>query len=333
MMASMLAARYDTSGPEMGAVRIVEMDVPEPGEGEVLVRVAVSGVNPTDWKSRTTGGLTTGGLPWVVPNQDGAGILEATGPGVDHDRVGELVWLYECQWQRAMGSAAQWIVLPEHQAVPLPERTSLDVGAGLGIPAMTAHRTLFEEGPIDGDTVLVQGGAGAVGHATIQLAARAGGRVAATVSSPEKAQLATEAGAELVVNYREEDVVARLREWAPDGVDRIVEVAIAANLATDGAVLAPYGTIATYGAPDGPLEVSRDLIAKNARIDFVLVYTMPDEAKRAAVADITHSLEEDALRPLPVQRFPLEETQAAHEAVEGGFVGKVLIDVPQEDAP
>jgi NADPH2:quinone reductase len=332
MMPPMLAARYDTSGPDKGAISIVEMDVPEPGAGEVLVRVAVSGVNPTDWKSRTGGGLTTGGMEWVVPNQDGAGVLEATGPGVDHDRVGELVWLYECQWQRPMGSAAQWIVLPEHQAVPLPERTSLEHGAGLGIPAMTAHRTLFEEGPIDGDTVLVQGGAGAVGHAAIQLAVRAGARVAATVSSAEKAQLAEQAGAALVVNYREEDVVARLREWAPDGVDRVVEVAIAANLATDGAVLAPYGTIASYGAPDGPLELSLDLIAKNARIDFVLVYTMPDEAKRAAVTDITHALEADALRPLPAQRFPLEETQAAHEAVEGGFVGKVLIDVPQDDA-
>jgi NADPH:quinone reductase len=195
MMPAMLAARYDTSGPDRGEISIVEMDVPEPGEGEVLVRVAVSGVNPTDWKSRTTGGLTTAGMPWVVPNQDGAGTLEATGPGVDHDRVGELVWLYECQWQRAMGSAAQWIVLPEHQAVPLPEHVSLDAGAGLGIPAMTAHRALFEEGPIDGDTVLVQGGAGAVGHAAIQLAVRAGARVAATVSSAEKARLAEEAGA------------------------------------------------------------------------------------------------------------------------------------------
>jgi NADPH2:quinone reductase len=327
----MLAAVYDTSGPDAGQIRIVEMDVPEPGEGEVLVRVGVSGVNPTDWKSRTTGGLTTGGLSWVVPNQDGAGILEATGPGVDHDRVGEPVWLFECQWQRAMGCAAQWITLPEHQAVPLPDGIGLDHGAGLGIPAMTAHRALFADGPIDGDTVLVQGGAGAVGHAAIQLAVRAGARVVATVSTAEKAKLAEEAGAALVVNYREQDVPEAIRAWAPDGVDRIVEVAISANLATDGAVLAPYGTIATYGAPDGPLPPSRDLIAKNARIDFVLVYTMPDEAKRAAVADITHALEEGALRPLPTARFALAEAQAAHEAVEGGFVGKVLIDVPQAD--
>jgi NADPH:quinone reductase len=327
-----LAARYDTSGPDQGRVRVEDVPVPEPGPGEVLVRVEVSGVNPTDWKTRTTGGLTAGDFDVIVPDQDGAGELEAVGPGVDHARVGELVWLYECQWRRAQGSAAQFIVLPEHQAVPLPENATLEQGAGLGIPAMTAHRALFADGAIDGDAVLVHGGAGAVGHAAIQLAARRGARVATTVSSPEKARLASEAGAELVVNYREEDVVEAVRAWAPDGVDRIVEVAISANLATDGAVLAPYGTIATYGAPDGPLPPSRDLIAKNARIDFVLVYTMPDEAKRDAVAEITEALAEGRLQPLPTRRFPLEETQAAHEAVEGGFVGKVLIDIPQPPA-
>ena len=331
----MLAARYDTSGPEPGQIRIVEMERPQPGEGEVLVRVCVSGVNPTDWKSRTGGGQagTARGFAWVVPNQDGAGIIEEAGPGVDHDRVGEPVWLWECQWGRAMGSAAQYIVLPEHQAVPLPDTASMDHGAGLGIPAMTAHRCVFADGPVDGAAILVHGGAGAVGHAAIQLAARAGARVAATVSSAEKGTLAEEAGAALIVNYREQDVAAALRDWAPGGVDRIVEVAISANLETDGAVLAPSGTIASYGAPDGPLPPSRDLITKNARVEFVLVYTMPDEAKRAAVADITHALEEAALRPLPTTRFPLEETQAAHEAVEAGYVGKVLIDVPQEPDP
>jgi NADPH:quinone reductase len=333
MMAGMLAARYDTAGSDAGQIRIVEMEVPEPGEGEVLVRVCVSGVNPTDWKTRTTGGLTAGDFSWIVPNQDGAGIVEDTGPGVDHDRVGEPVWLWECQWQRAMGTAAQYIVVPEHHAVPLPDHATLDMGAGLGIPAMTAHRCLFADGAIDGASILVHGGAGAVGHAAIQLAARAGARVATTVSGPEKAQLAKQAGAGLVVNYREEDVVEALRGWAPHGVDRVVEVAIAANLELDGAVLAPYGTIATYGAPDGPLPPSRDLIAKNARLEFVLVYTMPDEAKRQAVADITHALEEDALQPLPTRHFPLEEAQAAHEAVEGGYIGKVLIDVPQEPDP
>ena len=174
--------------------------------------------------------------------------------------------------------------------------------------------------------MLVQGGAGAVGHAAIQLAVRGGARVAATVSSEAKAQLARDAGAELVVNYREEDVVEAVGAWGP--VDRVVEVAISANLETDAAVLAPTGAIASYGAPDGPLPPSRDMIARNASIHFVLVYTMPDEAKREAVTEITRALEEGALRPMPTAHYALDDTQAAHEAVEGGFVGKVIIDVP-----
>jgi NADPH:quinone reductase len=334
-MAGMLAARYDTTGSEHGRIRIVETEQPVPGDGEVLVRVCVSGVNPTDWKSRKAGGqgMTSAGFGWIIPNQDGAGIVEDTGPGVDHARVGEPVWLWECQWQRAMGTAAQYIVLPERQAVPLPENATLDQGAGLGIPAMTAHRALFADGSIDGASILVHGGAGAVGQAAIQLAAWAGARVATTVSSDEKAEIARAAGAGLVVNYREEDVAEVIRGWAPHGVDRVVEVAVDENLELDGIVLAPYGAIATYGAPEGPLPPSRDLIAKNARLQFVLVYTMPDDAKHDAVVAITRALEEDALQPLPIKRFPLEETEAAHEAVEAGFVGKVLIDVPQEPDP
>ena len=321
----MRAARYPTAGPDAGRIDLVDLPVPEPGEGEVLVRVHASGVNPTDWKTRLGGGLT-GGFDAIVPNQDGAGEIERVGPGVDPGRVGERVWLWECQWQRAHGSAAQWIALPERQAVRLPDAISLEHGAGLGIPAMTAHRTLFAHGPIDGARVLVQGGAGAVGHAAIQLAVRGGARVATTVSSEEKAQLAREAGAELVVNYREQDVVEAVRAWGP--VDRVIEVAIAANLETDGAVLQRSGAIASYGAPDGPLPPNFDLIVKNASIHLVLVYTMPEEAKRQAVADISSALQDGALRPLPVARFAFEEAQAAHEAVEGGFIGKVVIDVP-----
>jgi NADPH:quinone reductase len=323
---AMLAARYDTSGPEQGRIRIEDVPVPEPGPGEVLVRVEVSGVNPTDWKTRTTGGLTAGSFDVIVPNQDGAGELEAVGPGVDHARVGELVWLYECQWQRAQGSAAQFIVLPEHQAVPLPERATLDDGAGLGIPAMTAHRALFADGPIDGDAVLVHGGAGAVGHAAIQLAVWAGARVAATVSSAEKGELARGAGAELVVNYREQDVAAAVRDWAPDGVRRIVEVDLR-NLPADAAVIGDGGGIGAYARGDEPVEMPWDLFTRNATLDLVLVYTMPAAAKQAAIDAIGEALRSGALRPLPFTRFPLEQTQAAHEAVEAGAVGKVLVDV------
>jgi NADPH:quinone reductase len=325
---TMRAVRYPTSGPHTGELELVELPVPSPGPGEVLVRVRVSGVNPTDWKARARPGWTTAGFDDVVPNQDGAGEIEAVGQGVDAGRVGERVWLYDCQWQRWQGSAAQWIALPAEQAVTLPDGVSFDQGAGLGIPAMTAHRALFADGPLRDAAVLVQGGAGAVGHAAIQLAARAGAHVAATVSSAEKARLASDAGAELVVNYRDEDVVAAVRGWAPDGVDRVIEVAIAANAATDAGVVTSQGVIASYGAPDGPIEPQPGLMAQNAIVRFVLVYTMPAAAKRAAVAEITGALREGALRPLPTTRFPLEETAAAHKAVEDGFVGKVLIDVP-----
>jgi NADPH:quinone reductase len=330
----MLAARYDTAGSQAGLIRTVEMERPEPAQGEVLVRVRVSGVNPTDYKSRRTGGLTTGGFGWIVPNQDGAGELEAVGPGVDPGRVGERVWLYECQWQRAMGSAAQWVAIGEHQAVPLPEHTSLDQGAGLGIPAMTAHRALFADGPIDGATVLVQGGAGAVGHAAIQLARWGGARVIATVSGDEKAKLGRAAGADHVVNYRSADAVEQIRRDATDGVDVIVELAPSANAALDAEVLAANGTVAVYATDGGnELELSvRDLMYRNVRYQFVLVYTVPREVKDQAVADVAAAVADGALpvgadAGLPLHRFPLDQTGAAHDAVERGAIGKVLVDV------
>jgi NADPH:quinone reductase len=322
----MLAARYPTSGQDAGTIRVERVARPEPGPGEVLVAVAVSGVNPTDWKARVT--AASDAPAWVIPNQDGAGVVVAVGDGVADDRVGERVWLWQAQWQRASGTAAEYVALPAAQAVALPEGTSLDLGAGLGIPAMTAHRCLFADGPLGpADHVLVQGGAGAVGHAAIQLARRAGARVAATVSGPEKGALAAAAGAELVVDYRREDVAGRIREWAPDGVARIVEVDLARNLEHDAALVASGGAIVVYARTSEPIQPPWALMTANARIDFMLVYTMPDAAKRAAVDDITAALREGALSELPATRFPLVDTAAAHDAVQGGAVGKVLIDV------
>lgn len=325
----MLAARYPTSGPQRGVLELADLPRPAPQAGEVLVRVAVSGVNPTDYKTRLGSSTVAPAADWVVPNQDGAGVVEAVGAGVEEARVGERVWLFEAQWQRSHGTAAEWIALPAEQAVPLPEHASLDLGAQLGIPAMTAHRCLFADGPLaTGAPVLVHGGAGAVGHAAIELARRAGARVAATVSSAEKGELAAAAGAELVVNYRTEDVVAAVREWAAEGVSRIVEVDLAANVATDAELLAHGGVISAYASSQDPAPPMRRLMRLNATIGFVLVYTMPAEAKRAAVRDIAQALEERALTSLPVIRFPLAEIAAAHGAVEAGAVGKVLVDVP-----
>ena len=332
----------ETGGPEV--LRLVEREARRPGQGEVRVSVRVSGVNPTDWKARRGGrGGTELPFPEVVPNQDGAGTIDAVGPGVDVGRVGERVWLWEAAWQRADGTAQEAVVLPAHQVVRLPDDVSFDVGASLGIPALTAHRclTVSELGPrelsagaLDGQTVLVAGGAGAVGHAAIQLARWAGARVVTTVSSEEKATLAHAAGAAHVVNYRNRDAAAEIRAVAPDGVDVVVEVAPAANAALDSAVLAPNGTVAAY-ATDGGNELELGvwrLMSRNIRYQFVLVYTVPVTAKDQAVADVAAAVADGALpggedAGLPLHRFPLERTAAAHAAVEGGAVGKVLIDV------
>jgi NADPH2:quinone reductase len=324
---TMLAARYRTSGDDAGRLEVVEVPRPQPGAGEVLVRVAVAGVNPSDWKSRRRGG-TTAGHDFVIPGQDGAGEVVAVGEGVDSARVGEAVWLFEGQWQRAGGTAAQWIAIDTSRAVKLPVGVSFAQGAGLGIPAMTAHRCLYADGPVAGAAVLVHGGAGAVGHAAIELARHGGARVATTVSSDEKSRLAAAAGAELVVNYRSEDVVEAIRAWAPEGVARVVDVDIAGNLGVDTKVVAPNGAIASYLVRPEPVVLRRELMANNVTVRFVLVYSMPEQAKLDAVETIHAALRDGSLTPLPETRFPLSEIGAAHDAVESGTVGKVLVDLP-----
>jgi NADPH:quinone reductase len=329
-------------GPEV--LRVVERPVPEPGLGEVRVAVRVSGVNPTDWKARRDDG-GDGRLPFpeIVPNQDGAGSVHAVGDGVDPSRIGERVWLWEAAWQRADGTAQAFVVLPERQAVRLPDGVSFDVGASLGIPALTAHRclTVSQLGPtrlapgvLGAQTVLVAGGAGAVGHGAIQLARWAGARVITTVSGDEKAKLAHAAGADHVVNYRSNDAAGQIRGLAPDGVDILVELAPAVNAALDAAVLAANGTVAVYGNDGGnDLDLSvGELTFRNIRYQFVLVYTVPPPAKDQAVADVAVAAADGALpvgeaAGLPIHRFPLDRTAEAHAAVERGAVGKVLIDV------
>ena len=325
----MLAACYPTSGPSAGKLEVRDLPEPSPGAGEVLVRVAVSGVNPTDWKARGPGALTAAPGALVTPNQDGAGTIEAVGPGVDPERIGQRVWLYNAAWQRVGGTAAQWAALPAEQAVALPDGASFDLGASLGIPAMTAHRCLFAGGELEpGTPVLVHGGAGAVGHAAIELAAWRGLRIATTVSSPEKAALARDAGAQLVADYRTEDVVEAVRAWAPDGVARVIDVDLAGNLALNARLLAAGGAISGYAGAGAATELPRGLMFLNAAVEFVLVYTIPEPAKAAAVADITRALQDGAMTPLPLHRFALSDIAAAHDAVRDGIVGKVLVDIP-----
>jgi NADPH2:quinone reductase len=324
----MRAALYDRHGSTREVLRVENIERPEPGPGEVRVRVEVSGVNPTDWKSRS--GATPRPIDeFQIPHHDGAGVIDAVGEGVDPGRIGQRVWLYMAAGGRRWGTAAEWTVVPEHAAVPLPDSASAELGASLGVPAMTAHRCLFADGPVDGKTVLVAGGAGAVGHFTIELAKRAGARVIATVSGPHKAELAAKAGADLVVNYREPDAAEQVSSFAgPGGVDHVVEVALGANLQLDLAVVRrPDARIVTYAADAAdPVLPVRACMTANVVLRFVLLYGVPPDALSQAARDISAALADGALTELPVIRYPLDEIAAAHEAVEGGAViGKVLI--------
>jgi NADPH2:quinone reductase len=322
----MRAAVYRRRGPARQVLEVVDLPVPDPGPGEVRVRVHVSGVNPTDWKARS--GADPLDVEFQVPNQDGAGVIDAVGDGVDPARVGERVWLYFAAWRRQFGTAAEFVCLPEAQAVRMPDDSPFELGASLGIPALTAHRCLFVDRDVAGRTVLVAGGAGAVGHAAIELARRAGATVVATVSGEEKAELARQAGAHHVVNYREPDAAARIRAAGPGGVHRIVEVAPAANLRLDLEVAAPNASIAIYANDGGdPTVPTGALMRANIALRFVLVYTMGEEAVRQAVEHVSDALADQALTMLPVLRFPLERIADAHDAVEQGAVGKVLVDL------
>jgi NADPH2:quinone reductase len=318
------AALYDRYGPAAEVLRVEEVERPEPGPGEVRVKVAVSAVNPTDYKSR--GGSTPRPIDgFQIPHHDGAGVIDAVGEGVDPVRVGQRVWLWFAAFGRRWGTAAEWTVVPGRQAVPLPEGASMELGASLGVPAMTAHRCLFADGPVAGKTVLVAGGAGAVGHFAIQLARRAGAQVITTVSGPEKAELARQAGADHVVNYRDADAASQIKAVAPQ-VDRVVEVALGANLALDLALAGPGTVIVTYAAEaSDPVLPVRACMTANAVLRFILLYGVPAGALDLAVADISAALAEGALTQLPEHRFALPGIVAAHEAAEAGPTGKVLV--------
>ena len=320
----MKAASYDRYGPAAEVLGVREVERPAPGPGEVLVKVAISAVNPTDWKSRS--GATPRPIEgFQIPHHDGAGVIEAVGDGVDPARAGQRVWLWLAAAGRRWGTAAEWTVVPQDQAVPLPDGASLELGASLGVPAMTAYWCVFADGPVDGQTVLVAGGAGAVGHFAIELAARAGARVIATASGPEKAELARKAGAAHVVNYRDADAADQIRAAASQ-TDRVIEVALGANLALDLAVARPGSMIVTYAAePADPMLPVRACMTANVTLRFVLLFGVPRPVLRRAAADITAALTEGALTGLPVHRFGLSDIVAAHEAAEAGPLGKVLV--------
>ena len=327
----MRAVYYERKGPAAKVLVLGKLPDPEAGAGEVRVRIHFSGINPTDTKLRGGwDGSMEMPFPRVIPHQDGAGVIDAVGPGVPRSRIGERVWVYEAQRGRAFGTAAEYVAIPSENAVTLPEGASFETGACLGIAGMTAHRCLFQDGGIQGQTVLVAGGGGAVGHAAIQLAKWGGARVAATVSRPEQDKVAREAGADLVVHRKNENPAERIKEFTRGlGLDRVVEVAFEANLELNRAVLKANGVISTYssGTPDSAPRIPFTAIMRQGiTVHFILVYVMPREAHWAAARDLNTALEAGRYRPHVARVFALDETAAAHGALEsGGTVGKILI--------
>lgn len=324
MSSTMRAIRYDRTGPAREVLQLLAVPLPEPGPGEVRVRLHASGVNPSDVKARRA---PQPRHPLVTPHSDGAGVIEAVGEGVPAGRVGERVWLFNGQWKRPFGTAAEYVSLPERLAVPLPQGVSFETAACLGIPALTAWEAVHGEDAGDGETVLVQGGAGAVGHLAVQFAARAGKRVIASVSSADKAALALSAGASAVVDYRSEGVAARIAELtAGRGVDRVIEVNLSANAATYTRVVRPGGRVTVYGSDNWQAVLPlMDYLVHGLALRFFIVYELNAQQLAAGIAGV-HAALAKGLDVKIAARFGLAETAAAHEMVEAGRqVGNVVV--------
>jgi len=330
----MRAAVYRRTGPAADVLDVTTLPDPTPGPGEVLVAVQASGINPADVKRRAGWGGMAMGHDLIVPHCDGAGVIVALGAGVDPSRIGERVWVYNAQGGygtlgRACGTAADLIAIDAAQAVPLPDALGMAQGACLGVPAMTAHRCVFADGPVAGQTVLVQGGAGAVGHLAVQMARLGGARVLATVSGPEGRAHAQAAGADTVIDRRAKDVAARVLDLTGGaGVDRIIEVDFAANLATDAAVIAPNGWIATYSCSSNPQPVLPyyAFASKGANLRFVQGFNLPRAAQAEAIAFL--AAHADRLDVAIGASFALDDIAAAHQRVEQGGIGNVVVMLP-----
>jgi NADPH2:quinone reductase len=327
----MHAAYYTRVGPARDVLTVGEVETPRPGPGEVRVRLATSGVNPSDVKSRA--GLRTRDLPFprIVPHSDGAGVIDAVGTGVAPQRVGERVWVWNAAWGRPSGTAAEYVVLPAAQAVPLPANTGFDAGACLGIPALTAYHAVHCNDGVDGRTVLVAGGAGGVGHYAVQFARLGGARqVIATVSSEAKGALARAAGADVTLDYRTEDIGSRCLELTGGaGVDRVIELDLAANLKADLSAVRRDGEITVYGSGQPEIAVPFfPSIVKNVRYQFFIVYNLSEADRARALGGLTRLLEAGRLQHNVAARLPLARIAEAHELVESGrAAGNVVVEI------
>ena len=327
---AMKAVWYEATGAARDVLRFGDLPTPEAGPGEVLIRIKTSGVNPSDVKSRA--GLR-GPIPFerVIPHSDGAGFIEAVGAGVPPSRIGERVWIWNAAWRRAFGTSAEFLSIPSAHAVLLPDNTGFEAGACLGIPASTAYHGVFADGPVEGQTILVTGGAGAVGHYAIQFAKYGGAQVLTSVSSDVKAAHARTAGADHVINYK----TGSVREMVMDlthgaGVDRVIDVEFGGNLAEVAPVLKSGAVIATYGsmADPNPAIPFYDLMFRNVTLRMYLVYLLSEVARKQTTDGINSALASGKITHAVARRVPLTDTAAAHELVEAASeIGNIVIDI------
>jgi NADPH:quinone reductase len=323
----MRAAIYKTTGPAAEVLEVEELPTPQPGVGEVRVKLAFSGANPSDVKSRSGASNRGWNFPVTIPHSDGAGVIDAVGAGVDAGLAGRRVWVYNGQWERAFGTAAQYIALPAAQAVPLPGSVSFEAGASIGIPLMTAFHAVAACGSLIGRTVIVAGAAGSVGHYATQLARIAGAHVIALISSEAKAKIAREAGAHETVNYREEDVAARIKALTGGrGASCIIDLDAAGNGKHYAAWLEFGGKAVIYGSnakdvsvPFGPM------ISNFVTMYFFIVYRLPQQQMRETIEGITQLLDAGLLTHPEPAIYALDDIAAAHQRIEAGANAKVLI--------
>lgn len=326
----MKAALYRRTGPAVDVLQIVDRDLPVPAAGQVRVKIHASGVNPTDTKTRAGIFPIQSAWSYVIPHHDGAGVIEAVGPGVPAQRVGERVWLHSVQWGGVEGTAAEFAVTSAENAVVLPDRVSFEAGATFGVPLLTAYHAVTMDGPVEGRIILVQGGAGAVGNYAVQIAKQKGATVIATVSSRPKADAARAAGADHVVNYKDEELIDRVQSITNGvGVDHVVEVNLGTNAPLLPGVIKNGGFVAVYGSDaftgEFPMVAS---IVQQMRMGFFIVFMLPRPILDAATADLTAMLTMGELDAPVYARYPLDHIAQAHDAVEAkSTVGNVIMTI------
>ncbi|KQI73467.1 zinc-binding dehydrogenase [Loktanella sp. 5RATIMAR09] len=327
----MRAITYTAFGPAADVLTLEDLPTPDPAAGEVLVRLQTSGVNPSDIRARAGGrpGVPKPPFPKIIPHSDGAGVIEAVGEGVSTDRIGQRVWIWNGQWQRAFGTAAEYIALPAAQAVPLPDAVSFAAGAALGIPGLTAVHAVLGQGPVAGKTVLVSGGAGTVGHLAVQVAAASGAEVIATARGQDAMKSARDAGAAHVFDYTDADLAAQILD-ATGGrpIDHIAEVEFGKNATTIAGVIAENGTVATYGSAKDmtPTIPFYPLMFKAVKINLVLVYLLTPEEREKTTDQLNDLLARNALIIRISDTFDLAQCATAHDSIaRGDRAGSVIL--------